>query len=214
MFVLFIVVLMGPGWVSRSEGGIELAPRFLQVLSLLALDPSGMGQFIALAGAVFAINRFDRHSPDEMGIEAAVRLWTRLDFRSLIQFIMTLVAATAPYRALTWMVLHQGEPGWHQQSAASTGTCIILWLLLLLAGPTSTFFGLQSIQQQWHLVHVLHKAGLLKQAWGERWGKGLYSGSKQPWLFVRIATNWLSSVVSAMVFVLVITAIMNPGYLF
>jgi hypothetical protein len=144
LYLMLVAMLMGPAWLAAGEGSLAL--RLFEVFSILALDPSSMGQFVALAGVVLALNRFDRRSPDELGMETAVKLWTRLDFRSLVQFILTLVAATAPYRAVTWIVHHTGNSGWSQQAAASIGTCVILWLLLLLAGPTGTVFWLVSLR--------------------------------------------------------------------
>lgn len=214
LFVLLILLLIGPGWPRTAEGDLSPTSGFFDAFSLLALDPAGMTQFVALAGVVLALNRFDRHSPDELGTDAAVRLWTRLDFRSLVQFILTFVAATAPYRALTWLVLHADEPGWSREAAASAGTCVILWLLLLLAGPTGTVFGLHSIQRQWHLADVIHRAGRLEQAWGHRWGRPLHSSDTSRFLQLRIAGNWSTIIALVAAAIPLLTLVVTPDYEF
>ncbi|MET3936059.1 hypothetical protein [Arthrobacter sp. OAP107] len=147
LFAMLVLLLVGLKWIITAQGFPALTSIFLDALSFLALDPSGMAQFLAVASVVLAINRFVRHSPDELGMEAAAKLSTRLDFLSFIQFVLTLVAATAPYRAITWTLLHVGAPGWSQQAAASAGASVILWLLLLFTGPMGTVFGLQSIER-------------------------------------------------------------------
>lgn len=214
LFVMLIFLLVSPQWLVTAEGDLALTSTFFDAFSFLALDPSGTAQFVAVAGVVLALNRFDRHSPDELGMEAAVKLSTRLDFRSLVQFVLTLVAATAPYRAITWMVLHAGDPGWNQQAAASAGTCVILWLLLLLAAPTGSVFGLQNIQRQWHLAEVIHRAGRLEQAWGQRWGHPLHYPVTSRFLPLRIAVNWSSVIAVATIGFLFLTWVVNPGYEF
>ena len=214
LFAMLILLLVGPKWIITAQGFPALASIFLDALSFLALDPSGMGQFLAVAGVILAINRIVRHSADELGMEAAAKLSTRLDFLSLIQFVLTLVAATAPYRAITWMLLHVGAPGWGQQTAASAGACVILWLLLLFAGPMGTVFGLQSIERQLHLNEIIHRAGRLEQAWGQRWGYELRSPATSRLLPLRIAANWFSVITLAALFAIFLTLIVNPGYAF
>ncbi|MEO5320526.1 hypothetical protein PV761_18300 [Arthrobacter sp. CC3] len=214
LYAMLVLLLVGPRWMITAPGFPALAPIFLDALSFLAVDPSGMAHFLAVAGVILAIGRFDRHSPDELGMEAAAKLSTRLDFLSLIQFVLTLFAATAPYRAITWTFLHVGAPGWSQQAAASAGACVILWLLLLLAGPMGTVYGLQSIQRQLHLNEVIHRAGRLEQTWGQRWGYALRSPATSRLLPLRVAANWFSVITLAALFAILLTLIVNPGYEF
>lgn len=214
LFVLLVVLSVGPVQPSKAERNLSLTSGFSDAFALLAIDPAGMTQFVALAGVVLALNRFDRHSPDELGIEAAVRLWTRLDFRNAVQVILTLVAATAPYRALTWLMIHAGEPGWSREAAASAGTCVILWLLLLLAGPAGTVFGLQSIQRKWQLAEVIHRAGRLEQAWGNRWGRPLHRSDTKSFLWLRIAANWSTIIALTAGTMPLLTLVVTPDYEF
>ncbi|WP_104062698.1 hypothetical protein [Arthrobacter sp. 4R501] len=214
LFSMLLLLLAGPRWILTAQGFPALTTVFVDAFSFLALDPSGMAQFVAIAGVILALNRFDRHSPQELGMEAAVQLSTRLDFRSLVQFVLTLIAATAPYRAMTWTILHMGAPGWNLHAAATAGACVILWLLLLLAGPTRTVFGLQGIQRQLHMNDVIHRAGRLEQAWGQRWGYLLHSPAGSRLLPLRIAANWFTIIALATIAAIFLTMMVNPGYEF
>ncbi|WP_146072328.1 hypothetical protein [Arthrobacter sp. Y81] len=214
LFVMAILLPVGPTLLVTAKGGVALTSTIFDAFSFRALDSSGMAQFVAVAGVVLALNRFDRHSPDELGMEVAVKLSTRLDFRSLVQFVLMLVAATAPYRAITWIVLHSGDPGWNQQAAASAGTCVILWLLLLLAAPAGSVCGLQNIQRQWHLAEVIHRAGRLEQAWGKRWGHALHDPVANRFLPLRIAVNWSLVMAGITIAFLFLTWVASPGYEF
>jgi hypothetical protein len=214
IWAILIFLLIGPAWLIRGADGLAITTRVPEAFSLLALDAAGLAPFVGIAAVVLALNRFDRHSPDELGLEDAIRLWTRLDFRAIVQFALILVAATAPYRAITWMLMNTSDFTSSRQVATSAGSCVILWLLLLLAGPTNTTFGLQGVQRQWHLAHVLHKAGHLERAWGQRWGQGIYGDVKQRRLPVRIGLNWLSLIATAIAIVVAATAITTPAYEF
>lgn len=212
VWIMLIFLLWGPdGLISIQKGGTA-ETRLLLPFVVTSLDPAGTAQFVALAGVVLALNRFDRHSPEDLGMEDAIRLWTRLDFRLVAQFILTLVAATAPYRAISWVFLHISKVGWDAQAAASIGSCVILWLLLLLAGPTSTFFGLQQIQREWHIANLLHKAGLLERAWGGRWGQDLYGCAAPPRLSLRLAGNWFTIAAFAIACVVATGLLLDPGF--
>ncbi|WP_152683910.1 hypothetical protein [Pseudarthrobacter siccitolerans] len=212
IWAMLILLLSGPDWSVEVREVSFLDGRILGAFLVLSLDPTGITQFVALAGVVLALSRFDRHSSEDLGMEDAVRLWTRLEFRVLIQFFLTLVAASAPYRAISWIILHVNEVGWDQQAAASAGTCIILWLLLLLAGPTSTFYGLSEIQRKWRVVDVLHKAGILERAWGYRWGQDLYDSDIQSRVALRIIGNWLAICGLSVACVDALGRLLDPAY--
>ncbi|WP_427134177.1 hypothetical protein [Pseudarthrobacter sp. S9] len=87
-------------------------------------------------------------------------------------------------------------------------------MILLLAGPTGTFFGLQGIQRKWQLAEVIYQAGRLEQAWRHRWGQPIHSPAANRFLPLRIAGHWSSIVALATLFTVFATLVVNPGYEF
>ena len=189
LYVMLVLLVSNPGFAS-AERSSEAFSKLSNSLNYVALDAAGMAQFVAVAGVVLALNRLDRHSPDELGADDAVRLWTRLEYRSILQFLLTLTAATAPYRSMSWILLHYGEADWHKKSMEIAGACTILWLLLLVAGPMGRTFGLHVIQRQWQLRDIVYRAGRLEHVWGNRWGLSLDLPPLKSGQALRITLNW------------------------
>ncbi len=213
LYVMLVLLVSNPGFAS-PEGSSSALSKLRNSLNYLALDATGMAQFVAVAGVVLAINRLERHSPDELGVDDAVRLWTRLEYRSILQFLLTLAAATAPYRSISWIFLHLGEADWHKKSMEIAGACTILWLLLLVAGPMGKTFGLHVVQRQWQLRDIVYRAGRLEHAWGNRWGLSVDLPSVTSGQPLRITLNWAAITTLTASTSLLVSALMHDSFLF
>jgi hypothetical protein len=175
----------------RSGGkSVDIPTSLIRSLEMLEVSDAAMAQFLALGGAVLALNRFDRFSHAELGTERSTHLTVRLNFKTLIQTLLTLITATAPYCAITRLASDFGRPNWEQEAIGTLVLCLVLWLVLLLAGPFGMHFGLEAIQSKWRLADVLFQAGTLEKRWQHRWGMPIIHPKARGNFSLRIVGLW------------------------
>jgi hypothetical protein len=202
--VVCLTVIRPPSSDGRS---LDIPRSLIRALQVLEVSDATMAQFLALGGAVLALNRFDRFSHAELGTERSTHLTVRLNFKSLIQTFLTLIAATAPYCAITRLAFHFGQPNWEKEMIGTLVLCLVLWLVLLLAGPLGMHFGLESIQSKWRLADIVFQAGILEKRWQHRWGMPIIHPKVRGNISLRIVGLWsfISVLVAALLLGLVFT---------
>ncbi|XAS71624.1 hypothetical protein VUN82_21480 [Micrococcaceae bacterium Sec5.1] len=189
--MMILTIALAPGWIVFTNGHVIDFVRLKKLLEIFALDTSGLAGFLAFGGLLLAINRIEMKSHDSPDADGAVRTFILLRFRNSIQWAAVIGASTAPAGGLIWIITNVDHVDWLRSIIGVAVTSLALWTVLLLAVPSSGYFGLQSVAKTWNLNHTAFRRDMILQNWGGRWRTNIQQTPPRRWYLWHVAWRWL-----------------------
>lgn len=190
--IVLSVVATAPGWIQfRGAGQIIDVEELRRYMGILAVDASGLVNFIAFGGLLLAINRFEGVRQSDIDAATAMRFFIVLRFRNAIQWLAILGTATGPLGGALWIALHLGHDGWISGAVSIALASAAIWTVLVLSVPSSGYFGLQSVAKEWTLIHTAFRRDMLVRTWGNRWMTNIWEAPVKRWWMWHMIWRWL-----------------------
>jgi hypothetical protein len=196
--IMLSVVVTTPGWILfKGSGQIVDVEELRRYMGILAVDASGLVNFIAFGGLLLAINRFEVVRQSDIDAATAMRFFIVLRFRNAIQWLAILGTATGPLGGALWIALRLGHDGWINGAVSIALASAAIWTVLALSIPSSGYFGLQSVAKEWTLIHTAFRRDMLVRAWGNRRMTSIREAPVKRWWMWHMIWRWLTIALAA-----------------